>query len=128
MREVFAHQAVVSMEPDGDIRAPMAAITVALCGHWEHEPPCPLAPHHTQAKQIEGGQIEGGQIEGGVSVRILFATEAGNETEVRRRINAALTGGPVCDSGVTLQWRLLSSRPSDVMEEEAEHGQRLLRS
>ena len=33
------------MEPDADVQAPGAAVTVALCGHWEHEPPGPLAPH-----------------------------------------------------------------------------------
>ena len=32
------------MEPDADVRAPGAAVTVVLCGHWDHEPPCPLAP------------------------------------------------------------------------------------
>jgi hypothetical protein len=36
MREAFAHEAVLVMEPDADMRAPGAAITVALCGHWDH--------------------------------------------------------------------------------------------
>ena len=49
MRGTFAHVAVIRIDPEADIRAPGAAITVALCGHWEHEPPCPLAPHHTHA-------------------------------------------------------------------------------
>ena len=51
-RVPFAHEAVVRMAADGDIRAPGAAITVALCGHWEHEPPCPLAEHLTTAERV----------------------------------------------------------------------------
>jgi hypothetical protein len=50
-REAFAHDAVVELAADGDDRAPGGAITVALCGSWSHEPPCPLAPHHTAAER-----------------------------------------------------------------------------
>jgi hypothetical protein len=42
------------MEPDADMRAPGAAVTVALCGHWDHEPPCPLAPHHVRVDEDDG--------------------------------------------------------------------------
>jgi hypothetical protein len=38
MRQAFAHEAVLVMEPDADVRAPGAAVAVALCGHWDHEP------------------------------------------------------------------------------------------
>ncbi|MEX5721628.1 hypothetical protein [Geodermatophilus maliterrae] len=48
-KERFAHDGLLSMEPGADDRAPGGVITVALCGSWEHEPPCPLAPHHTRA-------------------------------------------------------------------------------
>jgi hypothetical protein len=41
MRQPFAHDAVLAMPAGGDLGAPGAAITVALCGHWEHAPPCP---------------------------------------------------------------------------------------
>ena len=34
VRNSFAHDAVISMDSDADMRAPGAAITVALCGHW----------------------------------------------------------------------------------------------
>lgn len=65
MRQAFAHDAVLSMERDADIRAPGGAITVALCGHWDHEAPCPLSPHHTSA--IRDGSH--------VVLRTLFAVE-----------------------------------------------------
>ncbi|HET9873481.1 MAG TPA: hypothetical protein VFP89_12925 [Propionibacteriaceae bacterium] len=118
-RGVFAHSAVLSMAADGDLQAPGAAITVALCGQWEHEPPCPLAPHHTQAERV-GHQVR---------LRTLFATEPGNEPEVRRLIEAALSG-EIADparSGPP-QWRLVNSQPSAVQEEEYEHANRLASS
>ena len=64
MRHAFAHDAVLDMDPDADIRAPGAAVTVELCGHWDHEPPCPLAPHHTAVERTGRD----------VRLRILFAT------------------------------------------------------
>jgi hypothetical protein len=73
MAAVFAHDAWLTMVPDGDPRAPGAAITVALCGHWEHDPPCPLAPHHTAAS-FEDGEIR---------LRTLFVVEPAREEELR---------------------------------------------
>jgi hypothetical protein len=54
-RQAFAHAAVVELI--GDDRAPGGAITVALCGSWSHDPPCPLAPHHTDALR-DGGELD----------------------------------------------------------------------
>ena len=51
MREAFAHDATVQLACGGDDAAPGAAITLALCGRWDHEPPCPLAPHHTSVER-----------------------------------------------------------------------------
>lgn len=82
MRQAFAQEAVLLMEPHADVRAPGAAVTVALCGHWEHEPPCPLAPHHVSADEGDGE----------LRVRILFAVEPDKEGEVRRLIEQALSG------------------------------------
>jgi hypothetical protein len=39
-RAAYAHDAFVILDPGEDTRAPGGAITVALCGHWDHEPPC----------------------------------------------------------------------------------------
>ncbi|MFF2029006.1 hypothetical protein [Arthrobacter sp. NPDC058192] len=51
MRRTLAHTAVVALPSGGDQAAPGAAITLELCGSWDHEPPCPLAPHHTEARR-----------------------------------------------------------------------------
>jgi hypothetical protein len=116
MRQAFAHQAVLTMGPDADIRAPGAAVTVALCGHWEHEPPCPLAPHHSQAERV-GSEVH---------LRTLFAAEPEMEAVVRQRIDLALSGGRLRDpDGVTAEWRLRSSQRSVIAPQETEHAQRL---
>ncbi|MGW2706996.1 hypothetical protein [Streptomyces sp. NPDC001340] len=119
MRQAFVHDAVVTMEAGGDVRAPGAAITVALCGHWEHEPPCPLAPHHTTAERF-GNEVR---------LRVLFATEPAAEAEVRSRIEAALSraslDGP---DGVGTRWQFRSAQPGLVRKDEARHAERLVQT
>jgi hypothetical protein len=109
MRQAYAHDAVLVMPPDADTRAPGGAVTTALCGHWEHEPPCPLAPHHT-AVTADGDRLR---------LRILFATEPDRVDEVRHRIDAALSAG---------DWELVSSGCGRIAETERGHARRLLKS
>jgi hypothetical protein len=118
MRHPFAHEAVLDMAPDADTGAPGAAITVALCGHWEHPPPCPLAAHHTQADRV-GGQVR---------LRVLFATEPELAGTVRQRIDAALSEGQLAGpDGVTTRWRLRATRDGAVRPEETDQAGRLVR-
>jgi hypothetical protein len=118
MRQAYAHNAVLSMDAHGDIRAPGGAITVALCGSLEHQRPCPLAAHHTWAER-DGGAIR---------LRILFAAEPANEADVRLRIDQALrTGSFAAPGGVVTEWRLVSSEPADIAADEQDHAERLTR-
>src|SRR5688572_4713476 len=48
----FTYQATVELD-EGDVRAIGAAVTVALCGHWEHEGPCRW-PHLTTTESTQG--------------------------------------------------------------------------
>ncbi|WP_432834156.1 hypothetical protein [Dactylosporangium sp. CA-092794] len=116
MREGFAHVAVLEMADEGDTRAPGGAITLALCGGWEHEPPCPLAAHHTATEQA--GDL--------VRLRILFAADPSDEPEVRRRIDTALGDGQLHGpDGTITRWRLRESRADTVAPEETAHAARL---
>ncbi len=119
VREAFAHEAVVAMDADDDERAPGGAVTVALCGNWTHDPPCPLAPHHTRAHR-SGREV---------SLRVLFAADPAEESRVRQLVDDALERG-WCDTpeGSRTTWRLLSSGPSEVRIEEEDHARRLIRS
>ncbi|HEX2705561.1 MAG TPA: hypothetical protein VHM65_07360 [Candidatus Lustribacter sp.] len=119
MREAFAHEAVLTLSAGADTAALGAAVTMALCGHWEHEPPCPLAPHHSAV--TEAGDD--------VVLRTLFAVEPTGESEVRARITEALAGGQLAGSeDTTTRWRLRSSAPSVVAAGEREHAERLTNS
>lgn len=104
------------MGPDGDVRAPGAAITLELCGSWEHPPPCPLAAHHTQPES--NGEA--------VALRVVFATEPENEGEVRRRIDRALRDGSATSpEGITTRWEFLGSRAGMLSPSEAAHARRI---
>ena len=99
MRTAFVHDALLDPEPALDHRAPGGAVTLALCGSLEHEPPCPLAPHHTTV-DVEGSQLR---------VRVLFAVEAASETHVRDLIHEALASCRwTYPDGVVSSWTLVS--------------------
>lgn len=117
MRTAFAHNAVLAMEDDADLAGPGGAVTLALCGSFDHPPPCPLAPHHTRAERGEDG----------VAVRVLFAVEAPREAEVRARIDQALAAG-FCTGpdGTRTRWTFRASAPSAVTEPEHAHAARLI--
>lgn len=118
-REAFAHDAVVELDPDGDDRAPGSAITLALCGSWAHDPPCPLAPHHTRADRT-GAEL---------ALRVLFAANPADEPSVRRLIDWALETGWGDDPGSgRTTWRLIWSGPAPLRDDELAHAQRLARS
>jgi hypothetical protein len=104
-----AYEAVLVMRDDADTRAPGGAITMALCGSLDHEPPCPLAPHHTSTSRGDDH----------TTVRTVFAARPGHEGEVHRRIGAALAaGGFTGPDGVHTVWRVDRAGPSAVLAEE----------
>lgn len=116
MRQAFVQEAILVVQPDIDLRAPGGAITAELCGDWEHEGPCPLAPHHTRADRV-GEQVH---------VRVLFAAEPDQESTVRQRIGLALAGGRgQGPDGTVARWELSTSQPGEVTADETDHAQRL---
>jgi hypothetical protein len=117
-RAAYAHDAVLILDPGGDSRAPGGAITVALCGHWDHEPPCPLAPHHTDASP--GGDDT-------VRLRVLFAAEPADEERVRSLITQALSSGRLTGpDGRVTRWMVKSSAAGTIRNDEADHAARLV--
>jgi hypothetical protein len=115
----FAHDAVLILDPGGDEHAPGGAITVALCGTWTHEPPCPLAPHHTRVHR-SGTEV---------TLRLLFAADPADEAHVRRLVDQALARGwGAAEDGSRTDWQLIEAGASPVRPEEEDHAQRLIRS
>lgn len=107
------------MAADGDTRGPGGAITLELCGSWDHSPPCPVAAHHTRAERAGGTVV----------LRVVFATEPEDEADVRRRIDQALHSGRVTSlDGVVSHWEFHGSRIGVPTPAEAEHARRLART
>ena len=112
----FVHAASVRMDPDADAGAPGAAVTLELCGSWSHEPPCPLAPHHTSPER-NGAAVD---------LRIVFAVEPAREAEVRRRIDRALASGSLTGpDGVRTNWSLRDSHAGVLSAAESEQAKRI---
>lgn len=116
VRHAYAHDAVVVMEPGGSPNAPGGAIAKALCGSWDHPPPCPLAPHHV-ANHVLGDEVV---------LRVLFATESADEPRVRHLIGEALDAGELTGpDGLVTTWRLKSTAASDIRSSEKGHAEDL---
>jgi hypothetical protein len=115
IRAPFVHHATLVMSSEADVDAPGAAVTLELCGSWDHKPPCPL-PHHTHAERT--GTT--------VSLRVVFATEPENEEDVRRRIDEALrTGSVIGRTGSSTRWEFGGSTAAEVNTSEAACARRL---
>ena len=98
----WVHEADIELLEDTDPRAVGAAVTVALCGHWEHEGPCRW-PQYNDFVAAD-------------RFRTLFVCDEDEEPEVRTRIRGALGGAT--------EWRVMAERSRPVAEAErslAEH-------
>lgn len=117
VRRAYAHDAGVVIHPGGSPNAPGGAITTALCGGWDHPPPCPLAPHHV-TNHVTGDDV---------TLPVLFATEPTNEHRVRRLIDDALATGELTGpDGLVTTWRLRSTAASSVRPSEENHAAELI--
>jgi hypothetical protein len=84
-----------------------AAVTVELCGHWEHEGACRW-PHNNE---LDSGSRP-------ARFRTLFVAYEAERPEVEERIEASLRAGE--------GWEVLAIRSRPVAEGERELAQRLL--
>ena len=67
---------------------------MALCGHWDHEPPCRW-PHHTDISAAGDHHV----------VRTAFTVDPADEPMVRQKIVAALeTGQQAGPDGRVSRW------------------------
>lgn len=99
---VYVHEANVTLGDGIDPAAIGAAVTNALCGHWDHDGPCRW-PHNNH---IDGSRF-----------RTIFVALPEDEAEVRRRIRGALCGDR--------SWRVESDGSRDVAADEKEIAARL---
>lgn len=102
---VFVHWAELELRPEVDLGAPGGAVTTALCGSWEHPPPCRW-PHNNS--EPDGPGL--------VTFRTVFVASADEEPTVRAHIEAALRAGA---------WRVLVTGSRGPTAEELRLGRRI---
>ena len=79
----FVHRAELLLDEAADDRAPGGAVTVALCGHWDHEGPCRW-PHNNA---IDASTVP-------ARFRTVFVAVDADVEEVRHRIETGLRSDP----------------------------------
>ena len=101
-RLAFVHEIELDLADGTDPAAPGAAVTTALCGHWEHEGPCRW-PHNNALDASAAVAV----------LRTLFIVPSADEAEVRRGW-LALSGRPrpVAARERPLAARLAATLPS----------------
>lgn len=108
VRRGYAHQATLGLEADADPAAPGGAVTVALCGSWEHDGRCTW-PHHSDLSSTPDGS----------TLRTVFVAEPEQEHHVRALIEGCLRVGALTgpDERVSA-WGVRASGPVPLSADE----------
>jgi hypothetical protein len=116
MRRAFVHEASLELEPGADERAAGAAVTVALCGHWDHAGACRW-PHLNTVARSDAVLV----------LRVVFAADPSDELEVRARIEGAVRCGMLDGPDGRSRWTLRATGPAELLDEERAVAERLVR-
>ena len=96
---IFEHryECIIELAADADERAPGGAVTVALCGHWDHEGPCRWPHYSTLEPRADG-----------LSKLVVDFNAVPQDVErVRAKIKAGVeTGQLVGPDGRLSKWRI----------------------
>lgn len=103
----FVVEARIALAGGVDERAVGAAVTTALCGHWEHEPPCRW-PHNNAIRPDGDGWLH----------RTLVVAPLGEEALVHTSIETALREAE--------DWTVLEVRARPVADGERRLAENLL--
>src|SRR5260221_57133 len=115
MKRSFVQCAEVLLEPDANPAAPGGAVTMALCGSWDHAGVCRW-PHQTSAAWEE----QRGR------VRVVFVADAEDENHVRALIDRALASGEcVGPDGRRSRWEVTERGAGVLSESEEALGARI---
>jgi len=112
MEPILAHRrghvlhAEVAFGSGADPRAPGGAVTVALCGSWEHDGSCRW-PHHTAVDSAATPS----------HVRVVYVVDDDDRDQVRRTIESALASGD--------GWETVAVREGTLTAEESALAERL---
>ena len=115
MKRSFVQCAELLLEPGADPAAPGGAVTIALCGSWDHAGACRW-PHQTFAAWDEQRG----------SVRVVFVADEEDENHVRALIDRALASGEcVGPDGKLNRWEATEHSAGVLSESEEALGARI---
>ena len=100
----YSHQVAyrIALASSADPRGPGGAVTVTLCGHWDHEGPCRW-PHHTAIEASDGA---------GHEVTVQFDAPEQEREQVIALIEGALQKGEqLGPEGQISSWVLTPTSP-----------------
>jgi hypothetical protein len=100
------YEAFVALDAGADPRAVGGAVTVALCGHWEHDGACRW-PHHTAAVARPGPE---GGLRSHLAVTVSYDCDDDEAPEVRLLIAAAIASGRLAGpDGRLTTWQVVDA-------------------
>ena len=105
-RRAYVYEAELELAPGADSRAPGGAVTVALCGHWDHEGPCRW-PHYSEIDTDHAP----------ARLCTVFACPEEEVDDVHAAIDAAVRNADV--------WSVTSSARREPVGDEVDLGYRL---
>jgi hypothetical protein len=105
----MAVDAVLALQPGADSRAPGGEVTVALCGHWEHEGACRW-PHNSRIDTDTDP----------VHLRTVVVVDSDERDEIARRIEVALRADE--------RWSVVRFATGVIADDERDLAERLARS
>lgn len=112
---MVVHEARLRFGEGADTAAPGAAVTVGLCGHWDHEGPCRW-PHHSRLHEEDGEHV----------LRVVVGAYDEELDVVRELIEAAVGAGAlVGPDGRTTTWTVVDSRTDGPQGSEVRLAERL---
>jgi hypothetical protein len=108
-RQAYAHQVDLVLDAGADPAAPGGAVTVALCGSWDHEGACRW-PHHNEIDT--GPEL--------ARLRTIFVADPSEAEQIRGVIEGALRAGQ--------SWRVVATHARPLALDDDDLGRSLLRA
>jgi hypothetical protein len=102
----YALEAKIELQDGCDPRAVGAAVTVELCGHWEHDGPCTW-PHNSAIDADRDPAL----------FRTIYVADADEQPQIRERIEHSLRAGS--------KWRVAEIHTRPLAHDERELADRL---
>jgi hypothetical protein len=115
MRQHYVHRTLVRMQADADRAALGGAVTMALCGSWDHVGLCRW-PHNSRPQDRRDF----------VALRTVFVAESADEQTIRDRIDEVLcVGSLTAPDGTPTRWRVHASNADSLTDEDNDLAARL---